>query len=73
MLESKRENNCQLFENDRGGSDGKNSEKQRSKRDREKWGDEEGKIDGEKEEWCVAENELVHCLRPNGGSDSYID
>lgn len=27
----------------------------------------------EKREGCVAENELVHCWRVNGGSDSYKD
>lgn len=40
--ESTRENTCQLFENDREGSDGRKREKQRCKRDREKWRDEEG-------------------------------
>lgn len=59
--EKERENTCQLFENDREGSDERKRERQRSGGDQEKNGEmRRGRLmGGERRKGAQAENELV--------------
>lgn len=74
--EKERENTCQLFENDREGSDERKRERQRSGGDQEKNGEmRRGRLmgGGKGGKARRLKMNLSACRRANGGSDNDID